>query len=278
MSIDLPVLERPQQTDPGVWSYVSPSRLNLWLRCPLAWRLRYLDGIRTPTTPALFLGQRCHAGLEAYYRHRMLGVTLATDDVLGRMEAGWGQAVEEAEITFESPAADASLKTQASDLVRAYLQQVPADEPQPLAVEATMEAPLVDPVTGQSLGIPLLGLVDLVLPGEEGPVIIDFKSSSRSAPPFEVTHEIQLSCYAWLYRRLTGRQEASLEIRSLIKTKTPKIEVHRYPARTDAHFRRLFAVIREYLDAIHTGRFSYRPGWGCSMCDFRERECRAWSG
>ena len=273
-----PTTRHAQQKSGGVFDYISPSRLNLWLRCPLSWKLRYLDGIRTPTTLALFLGQRCHATLEAYYRHRMLGVTLATDDVLGRMEAGWGQAVEEAEITFESPAEGAKLKMQAGDLVRAYLQQVPADEPQPLAVEATMEAPLVDPVTGQGLGIPLLGVVDLVLPGEEGPVIIDFKSSSRSAPPFEVTHEIQLSCYAWLYRRLTGRQEASLEIRSLIKTKTPKIEVHRYPARTDAHFRRLFAVIREYLDAIHTGRFSYRPGWGCSMCDFRERECRAWSG
>jgi len=278
MSVDLPVLERPQQTDPGVWSYVSPSRLNLWLRCPLAWKLRYLDGVRTPTTPALFLGQRCHAGLEAYYRHRMLGVTLSADDVVSRMEAGWTDAVAEAAIEFDSAAGEAALKTQAGDLVRAYLQQLPADEPRPLAVEATMEAPLVDPASGEDLGIPLLGIADLVLPGEEGPTIVDFKTSSRSAPPFEVTHEVQLTSYAWLYRQLTGRQEASLEIRSLIKTKTPKIEAHCYPARTDKHFRRLFAIVREYLDALDARRFNYRPGWGCSMCDYREQECRAWAG
>ena len=30
MSVDLPVLEQPQQTDGGVWTYVSPSRLNTW--------------------------------------------------------------------------------------------------------------------------------------------------------------------------------------------------------------------------------------------------------
>ena len=48
----------------SVWDYVSVSRLNLWIRCPLAFKLRYLDGIRTRTSPALFLGQRVHHGLE----------------------------------------------------------------------------------------------------------------------------------------------------------------------------------------------------------------------
>jgi len=263
------VTQHDQQRGGGVFDYISPSRLNLWLRCPLAWKLRYIDGIRTPTTPALFLGQRCHAALEAYYRHRMLGVTLPADDVISRMEAGWAEAIGEEEIAFDSPAADASLKTQAGDLVRTYLQQLPADEPRPLAVETSMQAPLVDPVSGEELGVPLLGIVDLVLPGDSGPTITDFKTSSRSAPPFEVTHEIQLTCYAWLYRQLTGQRESALEIRSLIKTKKPKVETHCYTARTAGHFRRLFAVVREYLDALAAGRFNYRPGWGCSMCDYR---------
>jgi hypothetical protein len=42
--------------------------------------------------------------------------------------------------------------------------------------------------------------------------------------------------------------------------------------------RRLFAVVHEYLDALDRGRFNFRPGWGCSMCDFREVHCRRWSG
>ena len=48
----------------GVWAYVSPSRLGKWLTCPLAFRLQYLEGLRQPTTPSLFLGKVVHAGLE----------------------------------------------------------------------------------------------------------------------------------------------------------------------------------------------------------------------
>ena len=44
----------------------------------------------------------------------------------------------------------------------AYLAQAPEDE-KPLAVETAVEAPLVDPMTGENLGIPLLGIMDLVL-------------------------------------------------------------------------------------------------------------------
>ena len=44
----------------GVWDYISPSRLGTWLACPLKFKRRYLDGIRTPTSPAAFLGKVVH--------------------------------------------------------------------------------------------------------------------------------------------------------------------------------------------------------------------------
>ena len=147
-----------------------------------------------------------------------------------------------------------------------------------MAVEVAVEAPLVDPVTGEDLGMPLLGIMDLVLDYEEGPLICDFKTSARSSEPLEIIHEIQLSSYAYLFRQVNPWAESGLEIRSLVKTRTPKVEFHRYPARTDAHFRRLFAVLHEYLDSLDSGRFNYRPGFGCGMCDFRESHCRAWGG
>ncbi len=262
----------------GIWDYISPSRLGCWLSCPLKYRIRYVDGIRTPTTPSLFIGKQVHSALEHHYRYRMLGVTLPLDDVLARIDETWEQAVAEEGMSFETTEQAAALRQQVANLVRAYLEQVPPDEPRPAAVEANLEANLVDPFTGENLGIPLLGIVDLIVDGDEGPVVVDFKTSARSAPPFEITHEIQLTSYAWLYRQLTGVCESELQIRSLVKTKQPKIEIHRYPARTDAHFRRLFAVLHEYLDALHAGRFNYRPGFGCSMCDFRNSQCSTWAG
>ena len=173
------------------------------------------------------------------------------------------------------PAEEGALQKQAAGLVSAYLGRVSADEPSPLAVEAAMEAPLVDPTSGEDLGIPVVGIVDLILDAQEGPIIADFKTAARSAEPLEIAHEVQLSCYSFLFRHAAGRQEAALEIRSLVKTKTPQVEFHRYPARTEAHFRRLFSLIRAYLDDLDAGRFIFRPGFGCGMCEHRETHCRA---
>ena len=120
--------------------------------------------------------------------------------------------------------------------------------------------------------------MDLILDAASGPVICDFKTTSRSAEPLEIIHEIQLSCYALLFRQIQGRMEGGLEIRSLVKTKTPKIEIHRYPARTESHFRRLFTLIRTYLNDLDRGRFVFRPSFGCGMCDFRATHCARWCG
>ncbi|MCY2990791.1 MAG: PD-(D/E)XK nuclease family protein [Planctomycetota bacterium] len=269
--------EEPQIGRGGVWAYISPSRLGKWLTCPLAFRLQYVEGLRQPTTPSLFLGKVVHAGLEVFYRHRHLGVTLEAADVCRRMLEGWGQTIDAENMTFDSATAEQALQQQAVGLVTAYLGHAPTDE-KPLAVEVTTQAPLVDPWTGEDLGIPLLGVIDLIVDGPGGAVIADFKTSARSREALEVLHEMQLTSYAYLFRQLSAQTEVGLEIRSLVKTKVPKIEFHGYPARTDAHFRRLFAVIREYLDALDRGRFNYRPGFHCGMCDFATGHCRDWNG
>ena len=274
MSTGLLGFESIEERQAGVDGYISASRLNCWLKCPLAFRLRYIDGIRLPTSPALFLGKVVHFGLEGAYRHLQLGVRLDAEQVVQKMLDGWATLIDEDDVTFDSVADEQAMQKQACELVKSYLVTVPPDE-KPLAVEVALEAPLVDPETGEDLGMPLVGVIDLVLEGENGPVIADFKTAARSSEPMEILHEIQLSSYAWLYRQVAARKEAGIEIRSLIKTKQPKCEFHPYAARTDAHFRRLFSVIREYLDALDSGRFNYRPGFGCAMCDYR-RECQEW--
>ena len=112
---------------------------------------------------------------------------------------------------FDSADDEKALRQQVADLVRVYLVNVPKDE-KPLAVEVAAEAPLVDPVTGEDLGIPLLGVLDLVLDGDAGPIITDFKTAARSSEPMEISNEIQLTTYAWLHRQITGQQEGGLEI------------------------------------------------------------------
>lgn len=221
----------------------------------------------------MFVGKMVHSGLECFYRHRQLGVTLPAGDVVQRMDACWEPLAAEDVIQFKDAAEETKLRTQSGSLVTAYLTQLPADEPAPTTVETQLEVPLVDPFNGEDLGIPLLGVVDLVVNNDEGPVVCDFKTAAKSGSPVEIMHEVQLTAYAYLFRKLAQESEAGLEIRSLIKTKVPKIEYHRYAARTDAHFRRLFQIVRAYLDDLDRGGFVYRPGFDCTMCDFKDGPC-----
>ena len=60
-------------------------------------------------------------------------------------------------------------------------------------------------------------------------MICDFKTASRSSEPMQIANEVQLTSYAYLLRHHNQWAESGLEIRSLIKTKVPKVEFHPYP-------------------------------------------------
>ncbi len=231
-----------------------------------------------PPIPPLFVGKRVHAALERYYRNRQLDLALGGDGLQGWLIESWGKAAADERIAFKDAADEETCRRQSAAMVGAYLAAIPAAEPKPLAVEASLDAPLVDPFTGENLGIPLVGVMDLVLPEAADPLIADFKTAAKSSEPLEISHEIQLSCYAYLFREPSPVDEAALEIRSLVKTKTPQVHFHRYPARDERHFRQLFAAIRAYLDDLHSGRFVFRPSWGCASCEFCQSACRNWSG
>jgi len=262
----------------GIWDYVSPSRINLWLKCPLAFRLKYVEGIWTPPSPSQFVGRTVHRCLETYYRHRQQNVRLPAAEVVERLLAQWEKSVAVDGVRFSSPADEAAARQQSQGLVQAYLAQLPAGEPRPLAIETALEAPLLDPVTGTSLGVPLVGVIDLILPGAEGAIITDFKTTARGGELLAISHELQLSCYSYLFRQSSPLPEQALEIRNLVKTKTPRVENHSFEPRSQTHYRRLFAVIRAYLDALDAGIYYIRPSHLCAACEFSNTRCAQWAG
>ena len=75
---------------------------------------------------------------------------------------------------------------------------------------------------------------------------------------------------------LRGVCEKELQIHRLIPGQTRVVEVHRFAARTERHFQRLFAVIRSYLDALDSSRFAYRPGPNCEGCEYCFSHCQRW--
>ncbi len=96
---------------------------------------------------------------------------------------------------------EAEQKQGAWTLLETYLQQtpIPVDE-KPHGVEVTLEADLSE------RGLPtLVGVLDLVRPGG---LIVDFKTMSQTPKDDRAEHfaELQLACYAVLYREATGER------------------------------------------------------------------------
>jgi len=263
--------EQEQQTG-MIWDYVSPSRLSLWLKCPLAFKRRYIDGWKTIPSPALFVGKVTHAVLAHVYRLRKAGQLCSPDALPMIVADAWKFAMESDPPYFEDDTAEEKSRFQILDLATAYLTATPIQDETPIAVENRYEVPLVAPLTGEDFGIPIVGIVDLVLQEDCGGVIVDFKTASTSSMS-ALQHELQLTAYSYCFRETMEQNELRCEVRQLVKTKTPKVNVHRFPTRSDEHFTRFFGLIREYLDALDKGIYNYRPGWQCSMCDHHGTCC-----
>ena len=251
----------------NVWNYISASRLSLWMKCPLAFRRRYVDGIESAPSVSMFVGKVVHGVLEHVYRCRSVGAIASEDDLPAFVEAAWSRSMEEEPCFFDDVEQEKKCRSQIHDLAKSYLSEINIAEETPVAIEKRFEVPLVDPSTGEDLGLPLMGIVDLVLEMEKELTIVDFKTAASASSTCEIQHEIQLTAYSYLVRQLLDRDESALEIRQLIKTKQPKIVVHRFTPRSDAHFKRFFGIVREYLDSLDRGVFNYRPGFGCIMCN-----------
>ena len=258
-------LQEEQQTG-QIWDYVSPSRLNLWLKCPLAFRKRYIDGEQTAPSSALFVGKVVHAVIAHVYRYRIAGQLCTAEDLPMFVADAWKLAMETEPCYFDDDTQEEKCRYQVLDLVTAYMNAIPIQSETPVAIEKRYEVPLIDPTTGEDFGISLVGIVDLVLNEEHGSVIVDLKTSATSTL-CTLQHEVQLTSYAYCFREVMEQDELGCEVRQLVKTKVPKIMTHRFPTRSDDQFIRFFGLVREYLDTLDRGVFNYRPGWACGMCD-----------
>ena len=210
-----------------IWDYVSPSRLNLWLKCPLAFRKRYIDGEQTCPSPALFVGKVVHAALAQIYRQRIGGYVCTADDLPVIVADAWNLSMEQEQPYFCDDLEEEKCRYQVLGLVTAYLDTIRIENERPVAIEKRYEVPLIDPLTGEYFGMNLVGIIDLVTEEESGYVITDFKTASTSSL-CEMQHELQLTAYSYLVRNIIEEDEARCEVRQLVKTKVPKVNIYRF--------------------------------------------------
>lgn len=250
---------------------VSASRLNCFHGCRLKFYFQFVLQLKKPATAALHVGKSVHAALQAWNLARWRGHPLpAFREVL---ETAWNRELVDNPVQWEDD--EPAHKQTAWSLVELYLAQtpIPADE-KPLGVEVRVEADL------EAKGLPrLVGVMDLIRSTKDGGVIVDFKTSATTPNADRVAHlnEIQLSCYAALYRSATGERESGFELHHLVKTKSPKLVVTPLPPMTSAQETRLYRAVESYVAGVESKDYVPSPSIGCLSCQYFG-ECRKWKG
>ncbi|WP_269522612.1 RecB family exonuclease [Coraliomargarita parva] len=264
------VIAYPVKSSDGCLDHISASSLKLYLGCSLKYYFKKVLKLPEPTSPSLHLGKAVHAGLQAFHLGRWRGESHDLQTVLEAYETALAEQEESDPVDFDDEADREKLLHTGKSLLNAYLQSDHAMMKDiPLGVEVKLEEDFAE------LPSPLMGYVDLV---RQGHVPTDFKTVA-STPDVELEafqHELQLTAYQLLIEEATGEKVEARELVFLVKTKTPKVIVHRIPPATEQDKERFFSIAQAAVDGIYHERFHPQPGMQCAWCHYRAL-CSKWS-
>jgi hypothetical protein len=116
--------------------HLSKSSLELFKKCPEAWKRRYLDGVREPGSVAMAAGSALSSALAAYFQGAIDGHRPSPGEVDDRLVWALARELERAEPREGEDAGHA--REGARDALRAYLDDV-APSVRPLATERRAE-------------------------------------------------------------------------------------------------------------------------------------------
>lgn len=243
--------------------FLSVTQLKMYLRCPLQYKFRYVDGIKIPPVSNLTLGKAIHSALEVNYTQKITSQTdLPLDAIKSAFSDCWDR--DEKETVFDSDEKPGNIKDEGIGLLSAYHDKV-SPTITPKIVERDFE------LTFENVVYTLKGKLDLV---DVYNIIIDHKTSKRSMSEDVAGTDIQLTCYALAYRHVFGIMEKSLRFDVMVRTKTPKIQ--QLPTqRTQKDIDRFLKVLAYVCKAIETGIFYPNTGFACSNCGYGEL-CGRW--
>ncbi|MBL8822287.1 MAG: PD-(D/E)XK nuclease family protein [Planctomycetia bacterium] len=251
------------------WSY---SQIACFQRCPLQYYFRYIAGIPRTTIPAnMVLGTAVHAGLATYHRAIMHEHEIPFSKVETTYLDSWQTQADNNLIEYTPK----HTREELQELGLTLLRQYAAEEP-PTNVRS-VEKPLYVPLqtsTGYILEKPLLTIADLITDSDDGLVVNEFKTSSRTYSNMEVEQSLQASCYIHAGED-TWALPTSVRFIIFVKTKQPKIQ--RLDTIRDANnSTRVGDIVQGIERAIRVDAFYPNESpMNCTSCSYRQ-PCREW--
>jgi len=210
--------------------YLSYSQLALYLDCPLKYRFRYIDEIRTDgVSSALVFGKAIHRALAEFYIDVKEGRAFSLARLLDGFTEAWEEECGRAEVVFRKDESFAGLLAQGKEMLGVFARErLPTMRV--VAVEVPFEFKLENPETGEEFPIPIKGVIDLIEEDENGTLwVVDHKTAARAFSEHQIDADLQLMIYAAAVEQLDiveGR-EKRYRFDVLTKTKKPKFLQYR---------------------------------------------------
>ncbi|MBL8474421.1 MAG: PD-(D/E)XK nuclease family protein [Rhodocyclaceae bacterium] len=145
--------------------------------CPMRWRARHLDGVRSPSGVRAQIGTAIHAGAAAFDQATLDGYPISIADASDVLVNTLDYPQEEVVWTADDPS-----KTQARAIALRLLSrycELIAPTKRYIAVERRCDNLTID--VGNGIGIELTGTTDRIRETHQGPAISDLKSGLRRA-------------------------------------------------------------------------------------------------
>ncbi len=241
---------------------ISPSRASDFRQCPYMFRLRVVDRIPEPPSPAATLGTLVHAVLEDLYdlpaRERTASAAAAM------VEPTWRtMTAKEPDLAalHDDATAERIWLDDARTRVDTYFQLENPQRLEPAAREEFVQWQLED-------GPLLRGVIDRVDVAPDGSIrIVDYKSGKAPRPQYGQAAKFQMRFYALLVERLRGRRPALLQLLYLRDGGTVVMRPTEHDLELVEHeIRELWDDI---LHAAREGVFRTRTSKLCGWCNFQ---------
>ncbi len=265
------IVSEPKSDKP----HISPSQISSYLRCPEAYRRRYVKGEKLPPAIAAVKGVSVHKSAEHDFRQKIqsrqdlqkeeiLEVASATFDEKIKHEGVMLQPEEEArgKTIVMGEAKDSTVRMAELFIVGGKTTPAIAPKYQPVEVELKQKIVL------ENSSHDLLGIVDMI---DENKKIIDLKTTSRTMNQDTVDRMDQLTFYSLLYRAKNGVDPTGIVIENMVDLKQPKVETIE-TSRSMEDYNPMINRINAIVDAINKGVFppTDPTNWVCSrkFCGF----------
>jgi len=243
--------------------HVSPSALDMYLRCGEQYRRAYIEKEKIPPGVALVKGGSVHKAAEVNFAQKIEShVDLPVGDLLEAAASHVDQTLEREGMMLtpdEEGRGLAKVKGELVDrataLTKTFHKHI-APTVQPVLVERFVRIDL--PRHSHDL----LGRLDCV---DDGDRVRDLKTSSRRKSEDEVQRSDQLTFYHAAMKKETGREPKEVVLDVLVDTKTPAVQTLR-SNRTQNDKQVFLNRLNSMIQGVNAGVFPPAPlgHWCCS--------------